>query len=142
MTSRVVFARLSDSPIELDACLHAVERPGAGAVVTFAGVVRDQDGGRGVVSLDYEAHPSAADVIARVASRVAAEFEELVIAVEHRAGSLAVGELALGCAVSSPHRADAFAACARLVDAVKAEVPIWKLQRFSDGTEEWIAAHG
>ena len=142
MTSRVVFARISNSTIAVDECLHAVERPAAGAVVTFAGVVRDHDAGRGVVSLDYEAHPSAGEVISLVATRVASEFEEVTIAVEHRSGSLVVGDLALSCAVSSAHRSEAFAACARLVDAIKAEVPIWKLQRFTDGTEEWVAAHG
>jgi molybdopterin synthase catalytic subunit len=111
-------------------------------VVTFAGVVRDHDGGRSVRSLDYEAHPSADDVIAAVASSVAAEFPHVRIAIAHRVGSLVVGDLALAAAVSSAHRSDAFAACSRLIDEVKQHVPIWKEQRFSDGTSEWVGSLG
>lgn len=141
MTDRVALARISSESISVDECARAVERDEAGAVVTFAGVVRNHDRGRDVVSLAYEAHPSAAEVIAAVAAEIAGQFESVRVAVEHRSGLLAVGEVALACAVSSAHRGEAFEACARLVDAVKARVPIWKLQRFADGTEEWVAAH-
>jgi molybdopterin synthase catalytic subunit len=142
MTERVVFARVSSVEISVEECVRAVEHSGAGAVVTFAGIVRNRDGGREVVSLEYEAHPSAAQVLERVATAVAEEFDAVTIAVEHRSGTLVVGELALACAVSSAHRSEAFTACARLVDAVKHEVPIWKRQLFVDGTDEWVAAHG
>ncbi|HEY5321110.1 MAG TPA: molybdenum cofactor biosynthesis protein MoaE, partial [Galbitalea sp.] len=84
----------------------------------------------------------AGDVIASAAALVADEFPSVTIAVEHRIGSLVVGDLALACAVSSAHRAEAFAACARLVDVVKETVPIWKEQRFTDGTTEWVASLG
>jgi len=141
MTDRVVFARINPAPISVDECSRAVERAEAGAVVTFAGVVRNHDHGREVVSLTYEAHPSAGEVIAAVAAEVASEFDSIVVAVEHRAGRLEVGEIALACAVSSAHRGEAFDACARLVDEVKRRAPIWKLQRFADGSEEWVAAH-
>ena len=141
MTERVVFARLSEAPILVQDCVDAVESSTAGAVVTFAGVVRNHDGGRAVTLLEYEAHPSAGDVIAAVARQVADEFDAVTIAVAHRSGSLEVGETALACAVSSAHRSEAFAACARLVDAVKAQVPIWKRQHFADGSTEWVAAH-
>jgi len=114
----------------------------SGAVVTFAGIVRDHDGGRSVVSLDYEAHPSAGEVMRAAARSVATEFPAVRIAVEHRVGSLVVGDLALACAVASAHRSEAFAACARLVDEVKATVPIWKEQRFTDGSSEWVGALG
>jgi molybdopterin synthase catalytic subunit len=103
-------------------------------------MVRDHDGGRPVESLDYEAHPSASAVIASVAASVADAFPGVRIAIEHRTGSLVVGDLALACAVSSAHRAEAFAACARLVDEVKLGVPIWKNQRFADGTSEWVGS--
>jgi len=142
MTDRVPLARISAETISVDDCVALVESATAGAVVTFAGIVRNHDGGRGVVSLEYEAHPSAGDVIAEVAQEVAAEFSSVTIAVEHRSGTLAVGETALACAVASAHRREAFDACAALVDAVKHRVPMWKLQRFADGTEEWVAAHG
>jgi molybdopterin synthase catalytic subunit len=141
MTERVVVAQISPEPISIEECVAAVESVTAGAVVTFAGVVRNHDGGRGVSLLEYEAHPSAGEVIASVASQVAEEFSSVTIAVEHRSGSLAVGDVALACAVSAAHRAEAFAACARLVDAVKEQVPIWKRQHFTDGDVEWVAAH-
>lgn len=142
MTESVVFARISESPITVEECADAVANATAGAVVTFAGVVRNHDDGRDVLTLDYTAHPSAGEVIERVAAAVAAEFPEVAIAVAHRIGSLEVGDVALACAASSAHRAEAFAACARLVDAVKESVPIWKHQGFADGTTEWVASLG
>lgn len=111
-----------------------------GAVVTFAGVVRDHDGGKGVDALGYEAHPTAAEVIARVAGVIAAEHPGVRIGVLHRVGDLVVGDVALAAVVASPHRSEAFAACSALVDIVKDEVPIWKHQRFADGTDEWVAS--
>ncbi|WP_337059300.1 molybdenum cofactor biosynthesis protein MoaE [Kineococcus sp. G2] len=124
----------------LDVAEHAalVEVAAAGAVVTFAGVVRDHDGGRGVGDLRYVGHPSAGDVLARVVAQVADGSEVDAVAVSHRLGDLAVGEVALAVAVSAAHRAEAFTACARLVDEVKAQLPVWKHQRFSDGTSEWV----
>ena len=142
MTESVVFARISESPITVEECADAVANATAGAVVTFAGVVRNHDDGRDVLTLDYTAHPSAGEVIERVAAAVAAEFPTVAIAVAHRIGSLEVGDVALACAASSAHRAEAFAACARLVDAVKESVPIWKHQGFADGTTEWVASLG
>jgi molybdopterin synthase catalytic subunit len=141
MTDRVVFARISAEPITVEDCVRAVENESAGAVVTFAGVVRNHDDGRGVSALEYEAHPTSGDVIAQVAQSVAERFDAVTIAVAHRSGSLTIGETALACAVASAHRREAFEACAALVDAVKELVPMWKLQTFTDGTQEWVAAH-
>jgi molybdopterin synthase catalytic subunit len=136
----IAFARISVATLSLDTCISAVNSDDAGAVVTFAGVVRDHDGGRAVRSLDYEAHPTAGAAITSIAESVAAAFPGVRIAVEHRTGSLGVGDLALTCAVSSAHRAEAFAACARLIDEVKLGVPIWKNQHFADGTTEWVGS--
>ncbi len=124
----------------LDVAAHeaAVTHPAAGAVVSFAGVVRDHDGGRGVLELEYEAHPSAGEILAEVAAEVAADPDVFAIAVSHRVGRLEVGDVALAAAVSTAHRAAAFAACARLVDEVKTRLPVWKRQVFADGTEEWV----
>jgi molybdopterin synthase catalytic subunit len=108
--------------------------------VSFQGVVRDHDHGRTVTRLEYEEHPSAEALLRSVAETVASEYPGVRIAIEHRTGSLAVGELALACAVSSAHRADSFAACSRLVDEVKQRVPIWKRQHFADGSTEWVGA--
>lgn len=129
---------VTPEPLDLAAHELAVTHPGAGAVVSFAGVVRDHDAGRDVRALEYEAHPSAARVLAEVAAEVAAEPDVYAVAVSHRIGQLAIGDVALAAAVSTAHRAAAFAACARLVDEVKARLPVWKRQVFADGTEEWV----
>jgi molybdopterin synthase catalytic subunit len=138
MVSNVILARVSETPILLDAVLTAVSSDDAGAVASFSGVVRNHDRGRTVLRLEYEAHPSADDLLRSAAETISAEFPEVRIAVEHRTGSLEVGDLALACAVSSAHRAESFAACARLVDEVKNRVPIWKRQHFADGSTEWV----
>lgn len=137
---RVVLADVVDRGITVDEVSTAVTTDRDGAVVTFAGVVRDHDGGKGVNALDYERHPSAGEVIAEVARTIAEAHPEVRIAVLHRVGALGVGDVALAAAVSSPHRAEAFAACGALVDLVKDRVPIWKHQRFTDGSDEWVAA--
>ncbi|SMH36521.1 molybdopterin synthase subunit MoaE [Rathayibacter oskolensis] len=138
----VALARLSVEPITVDECEHAVDSPAHGAVVTFAGVVRDHDEGRGVVRLNYEAHPDAPAALLASARRITERFPEVRVAAVHRVGDLVVGDLALACAVASPHRAAAFEACAALVDDIKATVPIWKEQSFVDGSSEWVASLG
>lgn len=138
----VALARLSGEPITLDECEQAVDSPAHGAVVTFAGVVRDHDEGRGVVRLTYEAHPDAGGAVRASARRIAQRWPDVRIAAVHRVGTLVVGDLALACAVASAHRAAAFEACAALVDDIKATVPIWKEQAFRDGTSEWVASLG
>ena len=141
-TSRVAIARVDGGPISVDECERAVQSDAAGAVVTFAGVVRNHDDGREVSWLDYAGHPTAAAVIEQVAADVAALFPEVQVAVLHRVGRLAIGDVALACAVASAHRQDAFAACSQLVDEVKKRVPIWKEQGFGDGSTEWVASLG
>jgi molybdopterin synthase catalytic subunit len=127
----------------LDVAEHAalVEQAAAGAVVTFAGVVRDHDGGRGVLALDYSAHPLAGKVVAQVAAEVAARATGVrAIAVSHRIGRLGIGDVALACAVAADHRREAFSTCAELVDEVKRLLPVWKHQSFVDGTDEWVGS--
>ena len=142
ISGTVVFARVSETAITVEECADAVASATAGAIVSFAGVVRDHDEGRGVLTLDYTAHPTVHDAMTAVAAAVALEFPAVTFAVAHRIGSLVVGDIALACAVASAHRGDAFAACARLVDAVKESVPIWKEQGFTDGSSEWVASIG
>jgi molybdopterin synthase catalytic subunit len=138
MTGIVAIAEVQDAPLDLAAHEKAVADRRAGAVVTFQGVVRDHDGGRGVTLLEYEGHPSAAAILREVADEIAADPDVYAVAVSHRIGTLAIGDVALAAAVSTAHRAAAFAACARLVDEVKARLPIWKRQVFTDGGEEWV----
>jgi molybdopterin synthase catalytic subunit len=134
-----VIARVVDAPLSVTEHEDAVADKRAGAVVSFAGVVRDHDGGRSVTELEYVGHPSASDVLTEVAAEFAARPELHAVAVSHRVGMLAIGDVALACAVSAAHRGEAFAACAELVDEVKRRLPIWKRQVFTDGQEEWVA---
>ncbi|MFI5913860.1 molybdenum cofactor biosynthesis protein MoaE [Dactylosporangium sp. NPDC051541] len=134
----MIITDVTTEPLDVQAHERAVADPAAGAVVSFAGVVRDHDGGRGVVELEYEGHPSAAGILAEVAAEIAADPAVRAVAVSHRIGRLEIGDVALAAAVSTAHRAEAFALCARLVDEVKARLPIWKRQVFTDGQEEWV----
>ncbi|ULE35345.1 molybdenum cofactor biosynthesis protein MoaE [Mycobacterium sp. IDR2000157661] len=139
MTAVVLRADLSEQTIEAGEHEAMVADAAAGAVVSFAGVVRNHDGGRDVVRLEYSAHPSAAQTLADVVAEVAAEAHGVrAIAVSHRVGDLRIGDAALVAAVAADHRAAAFETCARLVDVVKERLPVWKHQFFADGSEEWV----
>ena len=139
VSGAVLRAAVTEDPLDVEEHARLVARPDAGAVVSFSGVVRDHDDGRKVRALEYSSHPGAPDVITRVAAQIAATHPEVqALAVSHRIGPLAIGDSALACAVSAAHRAEAFAACAALVDEVKLQLPIWKRQEFTDGSEEWV----
>ena len=135
---RVMIALVTDEPLDVAAHEAAVAHPAAGATVVFHGVVRDHDHGKGVKTLDYEAHPDAERVIREVAAEIAADPDVLAVAVSHRVGHLDIGDIAIVAAVSTAHRREAFTVCARLVDEAKARLPIWKRQVFDDGTDEWV----
>jgi molybdopterin synthase catalytic subunit len=127
-----------DSPLSVDEVLAAVEDPAAGGVVSFTGLVRATDGGREVVGLEYSAHPTALQELRAVAERVVADVPVVRVAALHRVGRLEVGDVAVVVAASAAHRDEAFVAARRLIDDLKAQVPIWKDQRFADGTREWV----
>lgn len=110
----------------------------AGAVVIFSGIVRDHDGGKAVQHLSYTSHPSAADMLADIAEAVSRTHPGVRIWAAHRVGELGIGDHALVAGCASAHRAEAFTACAELVERIKAEVPIWKKQFYSDGTKDWV----
>ncbi len=135
---RVVLAAVGDAVLDLDQHAALVIDPAAGAVVTFAGVVRDHDHGREVVSIEYVAHPSAQDLVREVAAEVVARHPVDALAVSHRIGELGVGDVALAVAVSAAHRQEAFAAASDVVETVKHRLPVWKRQVFPDGTDEWV----
>ncbi|HET6732455.1 molybdenum cofactor biosynthesis protein MoaE [Mycobacterium sp.] len=137
----VLRAGLSEDAIELSEHEALVAHQAAGAVVGFAGVVRDHDGGRTVTRLEYSAHPSAQQTLAEVAAEIAADCQGVrAIAVSHRIGTLRIGDAALVAAVAADHRGAAFETCERLVDTVKARLPVWKHQFFADGTDEWVGS--
>jgi molybdopterin synthase catalytic subunit len=139
MTAAVLRAAVVETPLDVAEHAALVEHAAAGAVVTFAGVVRDHDAGRAVLGLEYSAHPSAEKLVAEVAEDVAARAAGVrAIAVSHRVGRLAIGDVALACAVAADHRREAFATCAELVEEVKRLLPVWKHQTFADGSDEWV----
>lgn len=140
MTGAVVLrAAVGDGVLDVAEHAALVEQAAAGAVVTFAGVVRDHDGGRSVLGLTYSAHPTAATVVAQVAADVAARARGVrAVAVSHRVGKLAIGDVALACAVAADHRREAFATCSELVEEIKKLLPVWKHQSFTDGDDEWV----
>jgi molybdopterin synthase catalytic subunit len=129
---------VTTQPLDIAAHEAFVAQPAAGATVLFCGVVRDTDHGRSVVELEYQNHPGAEQVLREIAEKIAAEDGVLALAVSHRIGVLAVGDVALVAAVATAHRGEAFDVCARLVEEVKHLLPIWKRQVFADGTDEWV----
>jgi len=129
---------LREQPLSLDEAVAHVKHGGAGAVCVFLGTVRDHNEGRTVVRLEYEAYASMALAeMTRIAQELAVETRDLRLAVLHRTGSLAVGDVAVVCAASAPHRAEAYAACRALIDRVKARVPIWKREHGPEGAY-WV----
>jgi molybdopterin synthase catalytic subunit len=130
--------QVTADPLDVEAHEAAVDHPQAGARVVFRGIVRDHDHGRRVSKLEYEAHPTAEQVLAEVVGQFAAEESVLAIAASHRVGPLEVGDVALVAAVACAHRGEAFDVCARLVDEIKSRLPVWKRQVFDDGSDEWV----
>jgi molybdopterin synthase catalytic subunit len=136
MTERSL-ASIGEAPLDRAALEAFVRTPADGAVVVFEGVIRDHDHDAAVTALDYSAHPDAQGFLERLCAELAEETG-LRIAAAHRIGSLIVGDVALIAAVAAPHRAEAFAACAELVERIKSGVPIWKRQHLAGGATEWV----
>jgi molybdopterin synthase catalytic subunit len=132
---------IRDTDLSVDEVRNAIADPAAGGEVLFIGTVRDNDAARDVAALAYSAHPSAEAELRRVAADIAVKYPEAIgVAAVHRVGDLAVGDLAVVVGVSCAHRGEAFHACHALIDELKASVPVWKHQRFADGTDEWVGS--
>ncbi len=130
--------RIGPEPIDGAALMQAVVLPGCGAVCTFAGTTRDHHEGRRVIRLEYEAHlPMAQREIRALVEQARARWELGAVAVHHRVGRVAVGEMSVLIAVSAPHRAEAFEAGRFLIDRLKETVPIWKREQYESGAA-WI----
>ena len=136
--SAIRLVALREEPLDVVEVLAALDDDTSGGLTLFVGRVRDHDGGKGVVGLDYSAHPTALARLEEVCVRVAEEYDVGGVAAVHRTGSLAIGDIAVVVATASAHRGEAFAASRALIDTLKAEVPIWKHQRFADGSDEWV----
>jgi molybdopterin synthase catalytic subunit len=131
---------ISDQPLDAGAVVSRVLGPDAGGIVTFVGTVRDASRGHTIRHLEYEAYPAMAE---RELERICAEAAErwgARVAIAHRVGHLAIGEIAVVVAAAAKHRAEAFAACRYAIDTLKVRVPIWK-KEFAEGGEYWVEDH-
>lgn len=125
---------IRDSEISVAEVVAAVTRPEAGGIAVFVGIVRNENAGHPVTLLEYQAYASmAAKEMARIGAEIALEISDVRLAVLHRVGSLRVGDAAVVCAASTPHRGEAFQACRLLIDRIKARVPIWKREHGPNG---------
>ena len=131
---------LRETPLSVTEVVDALEGDAAGGLTLFVGRVRDHDHGQDVRGLEYSAHPTALDALRRVCDRIAEEFDVHGVVAVHRVGELAIGDIAVVVATTAAHRGVAFDASRALIDTLKAEVPIWKHQRFGDGSEEWVGS--
>ena len=141
MTAALPVVRLVDireTPLDVTEVLTALADPAAGGVDVFVGTVRDHDHDQGVTGLDYSAHPTAMERLVEVAERIAEKYDVIAVAAVHRVGRLAIGDAAVVVATAAAHRGEAFEASRALIDELKATVPIWKHQVFTDGTDEWV----
>lgn len=129
---------LTPLPLDEGAIIASVQAPGAGAVVSFAGRVRDRARGRQVMRLEYDAYPEMAErVFAQIAAEAQEKFAVVDVAVHHRSGDLAVGDLSVVVAVAAAHRGPAFDACRYVIDNLKQRAPIWKKEHGPDGAV-WV----
>lgn len=130
--------RLSSEPLVYQEVLDAVTGPGQGGLVLFAGLVRDHNRGHSVVELQYQAYDAMAlHAMSKIAAALETELPGTRVAIHHRTGTLAIGELAVLIAASAPHRGEAFTACREAIERLKREVPIWKRELSPDGAE-WL----
>jgi molybdopterin synthase catalytic subunit len=134
-----VLCKITQDPIDLRELTDFVADPGAGAITTFVGTTRNTNDGRRVIRLEYECYPGMAEKeMQKIAAEALVRWPIQKIAMIHRLGRLAVGEVSVAVAVSCPHRGEAFDACRFAVDTLKELVPIWKKENAPDGTGEWV----
>lgn len=135
----MISATLTTDPIDPAAVIGAVSHAGNGGVAVFIGTVREMADGRAVTGLDYTAYVGMAErELNAVAHEGAALAAGTDVAVVHRIGELDIGDIAVVVAAGNAHRASAFDACRYVIEALKRRVPIWKRERYADGTREWV----
>lgn len=130
---------LTDQPIDTAALVDRARNPSAGAIVLFLGTTRELTDGRHTVALSYEAYQEMAERrLAELENEARRRWPVVECIITHRLGSVPPAESSVAIVVSTPHRADAFAAGQWLIDSLKADVPIWKREQWADGTAEWV----
>ncbi len=131
--------RIADASFDIAAMRETLMARHAGAYAAFEGWVRDNNDGRAVIGLSYEAYVSLAEAEgSRVVEDARSRFDVIDVACVHRTGRLEIGELAVWVGVSAGHRDAAFAACRWIIDEVKRRVPIWKQEHYQDGEAGWL----
>jgi molybdopterin synthase catalytic subunit len=134
---------VGEAPLSVaDVYASVADVPSAGGIDLFVGVVRNEDEGRPVTDLGYEAHPDVETYLREVVEKAITQYPIHAVSAVHRVGDLAIGEIAVIVAVACPKRGEAFDACRQIIDQIKETVPIWKRQRFADGDSEWVGAEG
>jgi len=129
---------VSERPIDLNRVVEAARQDDDGAAVTFVGVVRNENRGRTVLYLEYEAYPEMAGAKLReIGGEILSKWGLGHVAIVHRVGRIEVGEASVVIAVGAPHRAVAFEACHYAIDRLKVTVPVWKKEVYADG-EVWL----
>ena len=132
--------KLSDQALSIDSAYASVQDPACGGIVLFVGTIRNHNKGKTVTHLDFESYaPMAIKEMTRIAEKARTEHGLHAVAVHHRVGSLAIGDIAVIIAVSSHHRKAAFAGCEQVIDELKEHVPIWKKEFLEDGSY-WVNA--
>jgi len=133
---------LVDRPIDVGALVAEVAKTGNGATLVFIGTVRDVNNGRAITGMDYTAYNSMAErELTEILGEAAGKFETTDMVVEHRVGTLGLGDASVVIAVAHPHRGPAYDASRYVIEQLKQRVPIWKLEHYVDGTREWVGAH-
>ena len=132
-------ARLTDQEIDVAALIHEVSADHRGAVSVFLGTVRNANDGRPVEGIDYSAYESMAVAeMNRIGGEASERFPGVAVALEHRLGTLRVGDVSVAIACAHPHRAAALDANRYVIEELKRRVPIWKREHYLDGTSEWV----
>ena len=130
---------LTDRVLDPAALLAEVSASRNGASIVFVGAVREVNEGRNVTGIDYKAYAAMAErELGAIAAEAEAQFGTPDIVVEHRLGTLAVGEVSVVIAVAHPHRGEAFDAARFVIEELKRRVPIWKREHYADGSLEWV----
>ena len=136
----MVHAVVTTAPIDVARLLDRVGSPADGAAVLFLGAVREQNDGRAVSGMRYDAYAEmAGPVLQQIAEEAVARVASDRIAVEHRIGELDVGEVSVAIAVSTPHRAEAFDAARFVIEQIKQRLPVWKHEHYVEGDSQWVA---
>lgn len=136
----MVYVKITEAVISAAALAEQVRSDADGAIVSFEGVVRDNNAGKGVTYLEYEAYPAMAErEMALIGAEAMREYGATNIAIVHRVGRLEIGAVSIAIAVAAPHRREAFAACAYAIDAAKERVPVWKKEQYADGAQ-WLGS--